>query len=1398
MPPSLPFDLIGDAPEVNAFVNSLECNALVDTGSQVTTISQKFHTTNLTDVPIHNCSRLLRVAGAGGENLPYSGYVEVSVKMPVSSTEYFEAEIPVLVVPDTAYNSSVPLLIGTNFLSRMSNTITELGYLPIPVQAAISAIREHQQYLNHTKGIYGDVVAEDDVSVPAKCSSVVCGQSVITIPLRQQTAMISQVSNGLAIVPGVVSVDAGTQSIPVEVVNHSDIPLSIPKGQTIAQLHHACIQLPSVCPEVERNVFLSHFDLTKVDDADKPGLEEFLTANRDVFSLSTAEVGCTDICKHKIELTDPKPFKQKFRPIPPASYDEVRAHLAELLSSGVIQESNSPYSSNMVLVRKKDNSLRLCVDYRQLNSLTKKDAYTIPRIETLIDSLQGASYFASLDLFSGYHQVEMDQDSMEKTAFTAGPLGFFEYTRLPFGLCNAPSTFQRLMERVLAELNMKICAVYLDDVIVYAKSKNELYDRLRQVFDRFRAANLRLKPEKCGFLNRRANFLGHTVSDEGVQCSDDHISAVKNWPEPTCLAELQTFLGFTGFYRRFVAGYSSIAHPLLLLQRGHNTDKGKKSTKKKKAPEEPVPWSWGEEQRLSFQTLKDALMNAPILAYPDFSKPFELHVDASTLGLGCVLYQKDGSTLRVIAYGSRSLSKPERNYSVHKLEFLALKWAVAVKFHHYLYGKPFTVYTDHNPLAYVTTTAKLDAVGHRWLAELSAYEFSIFYKPGSKNCDADGLSRRPHPEQEKEQSTRKISAEVFKEICALVSDNDDFAGVAENLAVSPTVLSNVTIASPVTDVEWAVEQRKDLVLRRVIEILQRDASLTERQRRRESRDVRKLLAYKPDLFLHQGVMYKKSKSGSITANRLVIPTHWRQEVLRLSHDEIGHLGREKTLSVARDRYFWVGLAQDVEDKIRHCPRCIRAKTPHLPERAPLTSIRTSRPLELVCMDFLSLETSTGGHQYVLVITDHFTKYACAFPTRNQEAKTVAKILVDNFIVHYGLPERIHSDQGGCFEGKVVKQLCSVLGISKSRTTPYHPEGDGLTERMNRTLISMLKTLDPIKKANWKDYVAPLVHAYNCTRHESTGQTPFFLMFGRTPRMPIDVFLKLPTEFIPSVESMKQRLQAAYEAATYANKLASDRQARNYNRKVRGAALREGDLVLVKNVGLKGKHKLADRWQHDPYTVMQQPNTQIPVYKIGKEGEKPRMLHRNMLLPLSLPIGDTDDIPSSEFQNEKITTSDDSEDSSEECESADKFLQQNVPDEIYSDISETEVELAADKEASTLHIPNMPDVEECQTKNEALQDQLDTEPALTEPNISSSDSPENCPHGADNDDSHEEPVLRRSQRTRRPPDFYVSSAQTATLSDWRDRVSILLSMMHVLPFMRERIGVAIIDVITNCA
>ena len=449
-----------------------------------------------------------------------------------------------------------------------------------------------------------------------------------------------------------------------------------------------------------------------------------------LFAMGTLDLGKTNLVKHKIELTDYTPIKDRYRRIPPHQYEEVRKHLKEMLDVRAIRRSNSPWASPVVLVHKKDGSLRFCIDLRKLNARTIKDAYSLPRIEDALDSLNGACIFTSLDLKSGYWQVELDESSIPLTAFKVGPLGFYECVRMPLGLTNAPATFQRLMELCLGELHLEWCIIYLDDIIIFSKNPDDHLTRLEGVFERLAKAGLKLKPSKCEFFRSSLKYLGHIVSKNGIATDPRKVKAILDWPRPKTVTEVRSFTGFTNYYRRFIKGYAKVARPLHELTSGEN---GKKKHSKVQ---------WTDRCQESFDSLKKICSESPVLAYADYAKPFVLHTDASTTGLGAVLYQKqeDGKE-RVIAYASRTLNRAERNYDAHKLEFLALKWAVTDRFHEYLYGATFEVFTDNNPLTYILSTAKLDAMGHGWVASLGPYNFKLNYKPGKLNTDADSLSR---------------------------------------------------------------------------------------------------------------------------------------------------------------------------------------------------------------------------------------------------------------------------------------------------------------------------------------------------------------------------------------------------------------------------------------------------------------------------------------------------------------------------------------------------------------------------------------------------------------------------------------------------------------------------------
>ncbi|RXN02811.1 Retrovirus-related Pol polyprotein from transposon 412 [Labeo rohita] len=846
---------------------------------------------------------------------------------------------------------------------------------------------------------------------------------------------------------------------------------------------------------------------------------------------------------------------------------------------------------------------------------------------------------------------------------------------MPQGVTNAPSTFQRLMERCIGDMHLKDALVFLDDVIVFSRTLEEHEERLLRVLTRLKEFGLKLSLEKCVFFQTSVRYLGHVVSRDGVRTDPEKISALKTWPVPQTLRELKSFLGFAGYYRRFVKGYSSIVKPLHSLTSGyppfHKKSKAKLTDTRQKTnqyhdPKEPFGGRWTPDCQKAFEAVIQSLTTAPVLAFADSQRPYILHTDASTTGLGAVLYQEQEGQLRVIGYASRGLSRSESRYPTHKLEFLALKWSVTEKFSDYLYGNHFTVVTDSNPLTYILTSAKLDATSYRWLAALSTFSFKLLYRPGRQNGDADGLSRRPHgmladdlkSQKERERiqqftqdhlsdpmNVNVVDHSVVKAICerqftySFCPDDEreggtDCVALVETLTMSPSAVpdsygqeeqfGSLPTVPCLSEAEIAAKQRADQCIKHVISQIEH-GDTPPPTLRNQLPDLPLLLRELNRFELHNDILFRRRQVGSQTAYQLVLPAELRNTVLTSLHDHMGHMGVDRTLDLVRARFCWPKMVKDVERKVRTCGRCVRRKA--RPEKAaPLVNIRTTRPLELLCMDYLSLEADKSGTKDILVITDHFTKFAVAIPTPNQKARTVAKCLWENFMVHYGIPEKLHSDQGPVFESRTIKELCQVAGIHKVRTTPYHPRGNPV-ERFNRTLLDMLGTLQNRDKSCWRDHVRPLVHAYNCTRNEVTGYTPYELMFGRQPRLPVDIAFKLPTpegqhsSHSEYVQRLKSRLKESYKVAMEkAAKIAHKNKVR-YDRHVTVSDLEPGDRVLVRNVRIRGKHKISDKWEHTVHVVVRRAGT-LPVYTVRPEtGDGPlRTLHRDLLLPCGyLPV-----------------------------------------------------------------------------------------------------------------------------------------------------------------------------------
>ena len=371
-------------------------------------------------------------------------------------------------------------------------------------------------------------------------------------------------------------------------------------------------------------------------------------------------------------------------------------------------------------------------------------------------ALTGSKWYSCLDLKSGFYQVQMHEDDKEKTAFTC-PLGFYEFNKLPQGVTNAPATFQRLMERCMSDMTMKGCMAFLDDLVVYSDTLENHERRLRMVFDQLAEYGLKLSPSKCKLFQTEVKYLGHEISQQGIATDSSKIQALKDWKIPKHSKELHSFLGFTSFYRKYVKHYSQISQPLQDLLPWCNAKCGRGKRQKI-----DIQSLWQTEHQEAFDNLIEKLTTAPVLGYADYKLQYVIHTDASRQGLGCILYQYQDGMRKVIAYGSRRLSKTEKNYPAHKLEFFAMKWAITDKFKDYLYNSTFKVMTDNNPLTYVMKSARLDATSARWISALASYDFTIHYKAGHLNKDADMMLRKPQASISQSDSEDEHVADMVK------------------------------------------------------------------------------------------------------------------------------------------------------------------------------------------------------------------------------------------------------------------------------------------------------------------------------------------------------------------------------------------------------------------------------------------------------------------------------------------------------------------------------------------------------------------------------------------------------------------------------------------------------------
>ena len=793
----------------------------------------------------------------------------------------------------------------------------------------------------------------------------------------------------------------------------------------------------------------------------RPSLLKLLNKFRDVIALPGETLGATDRAEHIIRLKpNTKPVYIPAYRLPHSHRQVVDEQVEDMLQQGVIQHSRSPWNSPLFLVPKKDGNFRPVIDFRKVNDVTEDDRFPLPVLSDLLMSLgHGNKVFSSLDLLSGYWQVPLHPKSREITAFST-PTGHFEWLRMPFGLKTAPITFQRMINHLFADKLGKGVYAYLDDLLVCGKDMDSHFKNLETVLSTLKAAGLKAKLTKCEFLKSKISFLGHKIDGDGIHTMDDKIVAIKNFPRPKSVENVRSFLGLCGYYRSFIDGFSKLASPLTQLLK------------------KDIPFHWNTLQETSFQTLKEALTHAPVLAFPDYTLPFVMYTDASALGLGAVLMQQDArGKNRAIAYASRTLNQAESNYSVTHQETLAIVWALK-HFRDIILGYPITVFTDHAPVTDLFKGRNLTGRLARWYLTIQEFNPTFRFLPDRANRVADCLSRNV--------PIASVTAEKH------VIDNFSFADLAE-------------------------AQRKHDLWQRVIYAL-------------ESGDDTNLpslpIPFNQFFLSEEKVLcryWPAKKSGVV---QYVVPECFVPAVLHLVHDAVlaGHPGKERTLTAARQTYFWPTMRTDIEAHVSKCLQCAQHKGT-VPRPAPILEYPPpARPWDVVSLDLLQLPTSRQGSKYLLVCVDHLSRYVVLAPLRDKSAKTVAHALVSHLFCPHTAPKVLLSDNGAEFRNQLLDAISQQYGVKQCFTVTYHPASNGLVERANRKILEVLRPAVGDLMEHWEDWLPHVAACINGSVCESTGQTPHFILYGSDKRLPYHLLLNTQPPVYNPDDYVKSQLQ----------------------------------------------------------------------------------------------------------------------------------------------------------------------------------------------------------------------------------------------------------------------------------
>eukprot|EP01129_Flabellula_baltica_P013145 TRINITY_DN605_c0_g2_i1.p1 TRINITY_DN605_c0_g2~~TRINITY_DN605_c0_g2_i1.p1 ORF type:complete len:1627 (-),score=286.22 TRINITY_DN605_c0_g2_i1:702-5582(-) len=954
--------------------------------------------------------------------------------------------------------------------------------------------------------------------------------------------------------------------------NSSNVPILIQRNSILARCSPIVAEKSSVFEETSIDDFDTFFNISDVDwddlEAlisdkvshivdldDRKKLTDLLfkkfSKMRSVLDYTGSSAPDFDYV-HKIDTGDAKPVKQKMFTMPFNVRKEIHEQIKDFLKRGIISNSNSPWAAPILLVRKSNGSWRFCCDYRKLNKVTVGDSHPLPKIEEIFAQLSSASIFSSLDLTSGFHQIQLDEESKKKTAFRS-PFGLFEWNVLPFGINNAPVVFQRCMEAVFAAFLYDFVLIYIDDIVIFSDNFSDHLDHIEKVLDACISRNIVLNMKKSNFAVPSIDYLGYTVSQGHLEMNHEKIQGILEYPTPQSPSQISSFLGVVNFYRHFIDGFAA---KTLCLNEAANADK----------------FVWTDDCDEEFNKLKDMMSKEPVLTLPDLQKTFYLATDWSRYAIGAVLFQKHDGFDRPIAFFSRKTRGSELNYSSYDGELLAILDAVR-RFRVYLLGKRFVLLTDHKTLTWMLTQSLEKSKYGRQLMELQQYEFDIHHISGTDNVVADALSRS-YPSTESvsfsdmiqnfsKSETQTVAVGAMKTSLPAAKNHDDYFLLLDDF--NKTNMQHEQMLDPFAGPILADYKGKGIFQTELDGFIVADGILYH--------------------------LWSPSNSKGKVYLQTYLPEKFRSTCFVLFHENPwsgGHQGIDRTYYSIRTRFYWKGMYATISHWVRSCSVC-QTHNAVVPRHGPFIAMDAYQVMDLISCDIVGpLEKTSDGNRFILVLTDYASKYVWTRASPNHTADTVGRLLIDTFL-EFGCCTCFVSDQGAEFDADVVSAIFKILNVSSLRSTAYRPQSHGLVERVNRTLQTMLAKYVAENTNSWDEFLPFITSAYNTGLHSAIGVPPFSIMFSRDAKSAVDVVMSDPIDFTVDAKQIEKKtrkkmarfLADGAKTAYSTKKKHMDKMASRYDKSKKLHDFKIGDLVLRK---IEKPASLGPKFLSDIYSI----------------------------------------------------------------------------------------------------------------------------------------------------------------------------------------------------------------------